>query len=167
MQADDLAGRLVATVNAKNPTKAQLAELREALTTAPALVKQIGDMSRQIKGMVIGNMAARPALRIAVEAKADSLTKELRAEGASPLEGLLIDQVVIAWLRWQRAELAYQQMFESQGVSAARASYLEKHLTATQGRYLRAIESLARVRRLLRRAPVQVNIAQQQIVQNG
>jgi hypothetical protein len=34
-------------------------------------------------------------------------------------------------------------------------------------RYLRAIESLARVRRLLKRAPVQINIAQQQVVANG
>jgi hypothetical protein len=34
-------------------------------------------------------------------------------------------------------------------------------------RYLNAIENLARVRRLLKRAPVQVNTVQQQIIANG
>lgn len=167
VQTQDLAGKLLATLNTKTPTKAQMAELREAMKTAPALVETLGDRSRDVKALVIGTLAGGAGSRAVIEAKANSLAKRLRAEGSSPLEELLIDQVVIAWLRWQHAELAYHATFAGQSVPLAKASYMEKHLTTAQGRHLRAIESLARVRRLLSRAPVQVNIAQQQIVQNG
>lgn len=163
----DLADRLLDTVNSSKPTKAQLAELRAALRTAPALVEELGAMGNQIKHMIAEGLTGQPGLHITVKAKADAMAKDLGAEGASPLEKLLIDQVVVAWLRWVQAELTYQQIFQGQGVSLQRASYLEKRLTATHGRYLRSIESLARVRRLLARAPMQVNIAQQQIVQNS
>jgi hypothetical protein len=111
-------------------------------------------------------MAPQPGLHIAVRRQAEQMARELGAEQASPLERLLIDQVVIAWLRWQSVEWTYQRNFE-QSITLTKAFYLEKRLTAAHRRYLQAIESLARVRRLLARAPVQINIAQQQVVANG
>jgi hypothetical protein len=165
-QARKMADRLVATVNAQKPTKAQLAELRQALEDAPELVSDLGDISRQLKYKIVHSLAPQPGLHIAVKKQAEQIAKELGIEQASPLERLLIDQVVIAWLRWQAVEWTYQNNFE-QSITLTKGIYLEKRLTAAHRRYLQAIESLARVRRLLARAPVQINIAQQQIVQNG
>lgn len=164
-----MADRLLATVNSQKPSKKQLTELREALQMAPALVQELGNLADQVKYQVVLSIGGegQSGLHIAVKAKAEALAKELGAEGASPLERLLIDQVVIAWLRLQLAEFSYQAIFKGGGVTLARANYLEKKLTASQTRYLRAAESLARVRRLLSRIQVQVNIAQQQVVQNS
>lgn len=160
------ADRLADTMNAQKPTKAQMAELREQLKEAPGLAAALGDLSRNIQYRIIRAIAPQPGLHIVLEARVKEIARELGAEAASPLERLLIDQVIIAWLRWQWAEVNYQHNFEG-SIAISKALYLEKRLSANQRRYLQAIESLARVRRLLRRAPVQVNIAQQQIVQNG
>ena len=161
-----LADRLLTTVNTQKPTKAQLAELRKALEDTPEWVVLLGDMSSQLRSRIIEAMAPQPGLHIAVKKQAEQMAKELGVEQASQLERLLIDQVVIAWLRWQSVEWTYQRNFD-QSISLTKGLYLEKRLSAAHRRYLQAIESLARVRRLLARAPVQINIAQQQIVQNG
>ena len=52
----------------------------------------------------------------------------------------------------------------------AEASYLERKLSAVQRRYLRAVETLARVRKLMGVPMVQINIAAtggQQVVSNA
>lgn len=165
-QVDRLMDRLVDTVNAQKPTKAQLAELREALEKAPSLVGMLGDISRPLQYKIIESIAPQPGLHIVMGEHTAQMARDMGAEQASPLERMLIDQVVIAWLRWQSVEWNYQSNF-AQSITLTKGIYLEKRLTAAHRRYLRAIESLARVRRLLARAPVQINIARQQVVQNG
>ena len=165
-KVEKMADRLLATVNAQQPTKAQLAELRKTLEDAPVWVSILGDTSSQLRNKIIEAMAPQPGLHIAVRKQTEQMAKELGAEQASPLERLLIEQVVIAWLRWQTVEWQYQNNF-SQSTTLTKGVYFEKRLTAAHRRYLQSIESLARVRRLLARAPVQINIAQQQVVQNG
>ncbi len=165
-KVEKIADRLLATVNAQKPTKVQLAELRKALDDTPEWVSLLGDMSGQLRSRIIESMAPQPGLHIAVKKQAEQMAKELGAGQASPLERLLIDQVVIAWLRWQSVEWNYQSNF-AQSITLTKGIYLEKRLTAAHRRYLQSIESLAKGRRLLARAPVQINIAQQQVVQNG
>ena len=56
------------------------------------------------------------------------------------------------------------------GCSLASASYWERKLSAIQHRYLRAIETLSRVRKLMGVPMVQINIATeggQQVVSNA
>ena len=162
-----LAERLTATVNAEKPTKAQMVELRRAMIDAPELVAGLGDMSQQIKHTLIDDMAAgRPGLRALLSEQTEQMARELGGETCSPLERRLIDNIVIAHLHWQTAEFKYQRK-SARDTTLAEAAYLERRLSATQRRYLRAIESLARVRRLLARVPGQVNIAQQQVVVNN
>ena len=165
-KSKQLRDRLIKTVSVQNPTQAQLAELRNALENIPELLDALGYMSSLIRDKIILAMAPQPGLQIVIGEQAQQMAKELGAEQASFLERLLIEQVVIAWLRWQSIEFIYQNSF-SQSQTITKALYQEKRLTAAHRRYLQAIESLARVRGLLRRVPVQVNIAQQQVVQNG
>lgn len=84
---------------------------------------------------------------------------------ASPIEKLLLDDIVLCWLRLQFMEYRYTNEFNG-SVSITKADHLERRLSATRRRYLQAVESLAKVRRLLSRAGVQVNVAQQQVVMN-
>ena len=103
---------------------------------------------------------------MAFEASADALAMELGKAQASPLELLLIDLVVMRWLDLQDAE--YRRAAALKGnMGIEQADHWEKRLTLVQHRYTQAVESLAKVRALLRRAPVQVNIAQRQVVVNN
>jgi hypothetical protein len=85
----------------------------------------------------------------------DSLT--LDSDG--PLELLLIEQIIACQMDHAYISMAYaQQEFTLNMLPKWQAA-----LTASEGRYLRSIEALARVRKLAQRTPLQINIGGQQI----
>ncbi len=109
------------------------------------------------------------AYRALMHERLDLLRKSLGEAEASQTEHLLIDQVVICYLRMNLTEQHYQNaMNESR--SLAVASYWERKLSTVQYRYLRAIETLALVRKLMGVPMLQINIAAtggQQVVSNA
>ena len=74
--------------------------------------------------------------------------------------------MITTWLQWQAAEWRYQNIAEESALPPAQMEYWDRRMSMAQNRYMRACESLARVRWLLLRTPVQINIAAQQIVAN-
>jgi hypothetical protein len=60
---------------------------------------------------------------------------------------LLIDAVLMCWLRVQNAE-SYRNSVMGAGQTFSHVEYADKALTRAHNRYLKAIESLARLRRL-------------------
>jgi len=88
----------------------------------------------------------------------ETMRKELGYASGSPLEQLLIQQVTLCWLNLNLTEYRHINVMK-QSITLTLGIYWEKRLTAAQRRFTRACESLARVRRLSRRIPVQVNIA--------
>ena len=93
-------------------------------------------------------------------AQMDILRAQLGWEASSALERLLIEHVVTTWLRLRHAERQYNVHAMGESVMLESGVYWEELLTAAQRRHLRAIESLARVRRLASKTPfVQFNIA--------
>ena len=99
-----------------------------------------------------------------IRARFDSLRRELGYDTSSVVERLLIDQVALCYLRlnlWEQrhASLSFNQY------SLRLGHFWERRLSAAQSRYLRAVEVLVRVRRLLSRPPtrpVHFNIAAKQ-----
>jgi hypothetical protein len=96
---------------------------------------------------------------MALRKRATAVRNGLGYEGAAQLEQLLIDHAVLCWLRLQEVESGYSSAME-RSMSLSQADYWDRHLSAAQRRYLRACETLARVRRLLH-STLQVNIAAQ------
>jgi len=84
------------------------------------------------------------------------------ATSALPLEKMLIDQVALCSLRLSIVELKHATI-TSASVGISQTDYWDRTWSAAQRRYMRAIETLARVRRLLRPNAVQVNIGAQQV----
>jgi hypothetical protein len=77
---------------------------------------------------------------------------------APMLERLLIDNVINAWLRCQWTEIRLADIAGE--VTYREVEFWEKRLSLSQARYLRACETLTRVRKLARNTPaLQVNIA--------
>jgi hypothetical protein len=93
-------------------------------------------------------------------AEVDVLKKQLDYDAAPPLERLLIDHILTVRLRLIHAENAYNTRVVNQSITLKEGEYWDNLLSSTQARFIKAIEALARVRRLARNTPaLQINIA--------
>ena len=109
---------------------------------------------------IIENAPAVPGVKECWRQRLSSLRKDLGYVGAPMLDQLLIQQAALCWLKLNVIELQYSNVMK-QSITLTLGIYWEKRLTAAQRRFTRACESLARVRRLSRRIPIQVNVAAQ------
>jgi hypothetical protein len=124
--------------------------LRSKLTNARrALLEAAGCHPDTTTGMVV--VHAMKAMR-----------SDLGYEHAPMLEQLLIEQVVLAWFDFDLMQQYYAgHAIKNHTLTAG--AYWDRRLNSAQQRSLRAIETLARVRRLSRNVPLQINIGGQQV----
>lgn len=146
----------------EKPDPKVLRELKRKMEEFPDLWKAVFDMTEIIRKNLIDKAVSPKAAHIAIEKNVKVLMEEMGYYTASAIERLLIENIVITWLRLQWVE--YQMIgFMGQGeIRMSVVEFWEKRLSISQRRFLRACESLARVRRLLSgKPPIQVNIATQ------
>ncbi len=159
--------RLVAAAQGKSKGAA-LNSLRDYAGAHPAIFDHFGALAHTTLAEVIRDCSDSATTQIQLLGEAQALQRSLGIAIATPLEKLLIQDVTICWLRMQGVEQIYSANFNTgDGVTLTKAAYLENRLSATHRRYLQSIESLARVRGLLARVGIQINLAQQQLVVNG
>lgn len=143
---------------AKKPDPKDLERLRQLAVRTPGFLAA-NSMTQSIRHQLIEKIS-NGASRVLMLAEVVALKKELGFGTAPPLERLLIEQVATARLRLVHAEHTYNQCVVGQSIPLAVAVYRDNLLSSTQARFLRAIETLARVRRLARNTPaLQINIA--------
>jgi hypothetical protein len=121
-----------------------------------------GDLARTAAlHLIQDGITATPAVKESLSAAWDGLKMDLGYDNAPMLEQLLIEQVALCWLRLYTAEQGYTNKVYTAS-SYESLNYWERRLNASQRRYLRACETLARVRKIIRRTPaLQINIAAQ------
>jgi len=124
--------------------------LRGRLTNARrALLEAAGCHPDTATGMVV--VHAMKAMR-----------NDLDYAYAPMLEQLLIEQVVLTWFDLDLMQQYYAgNAIKNHTLTAG--AYWDRRLNSAQQRHLRAVESLARVRRLSSVTPLQVNIGGQQV----
>lgn len=147
--------------NEKSPRPEVLAFARAALNKYPRMWHLIGDLSIQARYKIIKNYSAGPIVEDAMQKGFHQTRNDLGYDGASPMEQMLIDQVALCWLQMYAVQWFYEGTMQS-SVTLRLGEYWEKRLTATQKRYLRAIETLAKVRKM-GPSVLMLNVAQQQI----
>ena len=157
---------VVERANKKNAKPADVAALRSALKEHPNLWRLAGDLAQQARAHTLQSVESTPAMKESVQHGLREMKRELGYADAPLLERLLIEQVLLCWLRLNLAEYQYTNV-DNQGGTFARMRYWEQRLTTAQVRYLRAIEALARIRKLARPTPLQVNIGGQQVIAAG
>ena len=141
------------------PDPADLHALRAMLEQHPGLWRVAGDLAHTAAMSIVGRMRAYPLVAESLKRGWDAMKDELGYQLASPLERLLIEQIVLCWLHLHVVELEYTSLIGASPPSTD-ADHWEKRLSAAQARYLRAYETLARIRKLARSTPaLQVNIA--------
>jgi hypothetical protein len=99
-------------------------------------------------------------VRRTTEQEIERKRNQVAGEHPSPLERLLAEGVVLCWVAATYADAEYTRKLKN-GVSFREGEYYSKRCEQTNRQLLKAIESLARVRRLL--TPMQINIGQNQI----
>ena len=157
---------LIGRIDRDRPDPAAVQQLRVMFDAVPDLARVLCDPAQMNADRVIQMLLVGTTPHEAVRRNARSMRDAMGYKTAPELERALIDHVVLCWLRLQHIELTYTQVMDS-AITCERGAYWERRLTAAQGRYLRACESLARVRRLGRLAPVQMNIGGQQVNMAG
>ena len=151
-----MATEFLATLDAtdrEKPAPAALAQLRQYLTKTPELAGYVGNLAGQAMTQVLGNAyPQRSGTRLCVETFLATMRDELDYDRASAVERSLIEHVALCWLRLYICELRYEQNMQ-ESLTLAQGEYWEKKLSANQRRYLRSVETLARVKRLVKDKP--------------
>lgn len=151
---------LITAVDSGKPTKAQRAELARYFEQLPGLAKLQGDAMAHITARLVKSLHGS-AGGMASGVHLANLRKELSYDESPMIEQMLIEHILVCWVRLQLVE--WRNLNHTEGEHNMReGAYWEKALSAAQGRYLRACETLAKVRRL--NVKIQVNVANQQVV---
>ena len=158
---EDLIALYRATSKA-NPKPEDVKALRGYLAKYPETLQAFGDLSVQVERRMLETaFSNNKAGDIATDEYMHNMRKGLGYDTASPVERPLIQHVVLCWLRLQLTENRYEAR-QQESLSLAQGLYWEKKLSANQRRYLRAIETLARIRKL--NINIQVNVAEKMVV---
>ena len=144
---------------AKDPDPNDVERLRRLAVETPGVLGSAVSGTQSIRQQLIEKVS-HGVTRAIMLAEVDKLKKELDYDAAPPLEQLIIDQILTVRLRLTHTEHCYNRSIVNQTTSLQVGEYWDNLLTSNQARFLRAIETLARVRRLTRNTPAfQINIA--------
>lgn len=139
-----------------------LPALREMLQEHGSIWKDYGDQARRTRETVIKTIAGDDLLMAETLRNylADLRAQTLDVE-ASPLELLLVERICLCSLQLNVAERSYWRSTQS-GCNHRQVEFYQRRLERAQNQYLKAIKTLAQVRKL-GQPSVQINIAEQQI----
>jgi hypothetical protein len=136
--------------------------LEKYLKEAPQLYQIVFDISKIVQQKLVETIIHQRPGQMSLKANIIHLRDGMAYEKSPVLEQLLIENVINCWLRLEWIELQLTGQSNQEYINIKTIEYWEKRLSANQRRYLRAVETLARVRKLTRNTPMlQVNIATQ------
>lgn len=136
--------------------------VRKLLASRPALVAAVFNTASDLEEALIHRAGGQGVLvHESMRAELERMRISLRLPEDGALEELLISQIVLCWISLMTAERLRTERW-SGGISNEAADFWDRHVARLRSDYLRAIRSLASVRRIL--VPViQVNIAAEQM----
>ena len=143
----------------KQPTPEDINHLRKLVVSTPSLWRVATQASSAICEQLLEKMSGGRT-RSLMLAEVEILKKQLGYDAAPPLERLIIENLLTVRLRLVYAEANYTQCMMGRAITFKEGEYWDNLLSSSQARFLRAAETLARLRRLARvSAALQINIA--------
>lgn len=150
-------------IDAADPDSEKIRIFKESLNEIPDIWRLIGDLSSKTANKMIDDLDGSRSFKLSLGQGLKNLYKDLGFKEATSLEKILIEQVALSWLRLVIVEYRYT-VITSTSTSQERLNYWERRLNASQRRFFRACETLARIRKM-NLPPIQVNIGQNQMNQ--
>jgi hypothetical protein len=147
---------LIKRTSKENPKPEDLAALRNLLDECPELWRAAGSMAERVLYRITQTYFQLSAYGQEITLRRnEELREQLGYADASPLERLLIEQVLICHLNVCVLELnTAGKLCESHTTEAG--LYWDRRLTGAHRRLMRALETLAKVRKLTRSTPINV-----------
>jgi hypothetical protein len=130
------------------------AEYQRLLRLRPQESRVFGDLAVRAQDGALKAYKALPMLEADIAHRLQCMRGELAGPSPSPLELLLIDVILCSYQDFFEFQLCYKQK-TIDGFKFADMEQWERILASKAARYIRAVESLARVRKLLN---LQINI---------
>ena len=138
--------------NKENPKPEDVEALKEVFEESPYIWQQVGNLAARVKDSIIAAQCGKSHILIeATKKKVADMRDNLGWKDSSQLEKIIIEQVCLNWLRLNSLELTHENKLRESHTLAV-GEHWDKLLTQAQRRYLRACESLAKVRKLLAEA---------------
>lgn len=160
MDKYDKLRELVKKTHKENPKPEDVEALRRLFNEDPELWQAAGNMAKRTLDHLCRTYYQQSAyVQECVQRRVEKMREEFGYGQASPLERLLIEQVLVCYVNLYVLEInSAGKLCESH--SRETGLYWDRRLTGAQRRFRRACESLARIRKLLRNTPaLQFNIA--------
>ncbi|HBA92105.1 MAG: hypothetical protein A2X24_05110 [Chloroflexi bacterium GWB2_54_36] len=148
---------LMGRIDLEKPKPQDVDEFRRILREVPELIQTIGKLSVQSRNRLIETGPFSNSMREILAFDIELLAKSLEYDTSTPLEQLIIDNILSCYLRYHIYEITYHEMIGKRGTSLTVSTKWEQVLSYSQRRYHQSIELLVKMRRL--GINVQVNIA--------
>lgn len=103
-------GRVIDAVNRDDPDPELLSRLRGALRKAPLAAEIVGDLATDVREKIITGLTMSRFTNECVKAYVKHIVNELGHRSAPMLEKLLIDHVMICWLRVYAIEIIFSRI---------------------------------------------------------
>lgn len=153
---------LLEKATGKKPDSQQVRDLRRFLRDHPEMWQQLSSLYDLTFNNFLNKELVDPVAIELLRPTLKDLKNKLGWDNASVLERLIIEGVILTYVRWLTTEFKHVDVV-SQNHSFDRGVYWEKRLNNAQKAYLRACETLARIRKLSRNSPeLQDDFSQQQ-----
>lgn len=149
---------LTLRINAGEATQEEMSAYKEALEKTD-FWQIMGDLAAINQKAMIEKTVKEKTAQLAIVEGCNRMREGLGFSHASVLEKMLINEIVLCWLNLQ-----YMQ-YQATTQPARHLDFWDKRVNAAQMRFLRANESLARIRKMAQKTPaILINIAQNQQV---
>ena len=161
-KAHERVNELMRRVNADDADPQTVDLFQKLLSRVPSLWQKYGDMTKIAREQMLDYVTHEQATRMMIQRALDGHVEELGYHSATPLERLLIDHLQVCWLDFYEVKRRHAQVNAQSDNTSRYIEHWDRRLTQAQNRYLKSIDMLARIRRML--TPVaQVNVGVNQV----
>lgn len=148
---------LVKATNKDDPAPSDVERLTKYLAENREAVEKLGNLANHVETQVLESAFSNVLIKKSTYMHLANMRVDAGYNTATAIEKGLIDNICLCWLRLHICEFHYEQY--TKNASLDRALFWEKALSANQKRYLRSIETLAKVRKLQQPAPNPLTLA--------
>lgn len=139
---------LAKRIDKGDPSPADIKALATEFERKPQLWRSLGNYQSSVFALVLKSVNQSAFVGECGKRFVEEMKTELGYHSSTFVEKLLIDEIVMRWLRLALADNAYTVNTERTH-SISDGIYHEKRVTLAQKRYLKAIDTLARVRKMI------------------
>lgn len=139
---------LVARIDKGDPAPEDVQALTKELNEKPQLYRSIGNLQSNVFSEILRESVSSAFLKECAERYIEEMKIELGYKDSTFVEKMLIDEIIMRWLRLQTME-TYHKNATSQSHTLEQGIYVEKRLDLAQKRFLRAMDTLAKVRKMI------------------